>query len=293
LYAESLAEFGHPLPLALSGGHLLRRRVPHSEFDDAMGCYPLFSCTNWRGLAEDVDDLRDVIVSVSLVTDPFGDYDLKYLRRCFPDRVIPFKEHVVVDLAGSPFDRVTRHHRVRAAGSLRKVTVKVSPEPLALLPVWSQLYADFVIQRGIVGLRAFSARAFALQLATPGIVMFVAEVEGRAVGAHLWYEQGDVCHSHLAVSSAEGRHLRAGFALYWAAIEHFRGHARWLNLGGAAGTRPADADGLATFKRGWSSETRPTYLCGRILHPGPYASLAAIHGAHADYFPCYRRGEFQ
>ena len=293
MYAASLAEFGHVMPLGRSGGYLLRRPVVHSAFEDAMGCYPLFSCTNWRGLAKDVDDLRDVLVSVSLVADPFGDYDLKYLRRCFPDVVVPFKEHVVVDLAGSPLDNVTRHHRLRASASLRKVSVKVSPEPLMMLPVWSRLYADFAKRRGIDGIRAFSERAFALQLATPGIVMFVAEVNGRAVAAHLWYEQNDVCHSHLACSGTEGRQLRAGFALYWTAIEHFRGHARWLNLGGAAGTRPADADALASFKRGWSSATRPTYFCGRILHPGRYASLAAIHGAHPDYFPCYRKGEFQ
>jgi len=36
-------------------------------------------------------------VCLSLVTDPFGDYDEAYLRQCFPDVVIEFKQHFIVD----------------------------------------------------------------------------------------------------------------------------------------------------------------------------------------------------
>ena len=62
-----------------------------------MGCYPIFTCQDWSKLAPDLQDLGDALVSLALVTDPFGEYDEPYLRRNF-DIVFPFKEHYVVDL---------------------------------------------------------------------------------------------------------------------------------------------------------------------------------------------------
>ena len=73
-YAASLAEFGAPLRLPRCGGWVLERSVPGGHARDAMGCYPLFVCQDWRALAADLDDL-DGPVSLSLVSDPFGDYD--------------------------------------------------------------------------------------------------------------------------------------------------------------------------------------------------------------------------
>ena len=78
-YAASFAEFGTPRRLTRSGGWLLERSIPHAEARDAMGCYPLFVCQDWRGLEADLDEIDD-LVSVSLVTDPFGDHDEALLR---------------------------------------------------------------------------------------------------------------------------------------------------------------------------------------------------------------------
>lgn len=50
----------------------------------------------------DLDAIGDDLVCLSLVTDPFGEHDTDYLRQCFPDVVVPFKEHAVVDLSQSP-----------------------------------------------------------------------------------------------------------------------------------------------------------------------------------------------
>ena len=51
--------------------------------------------------------------------------------------------------------------------------------------------------------------------------------------------------------------------------------------------------GLREFKRGWSTGTRPAYLCGRILQPQRYAELAEERGpGERSYFPAYRAGEF-
>jgi len=293
LYAASLAGFGTPVPLPRSGGWILRRGVRGEDLGDATGCYPLFSCPNWPGLASDLEELGDDLVSLAVVADPFGEYDLAYLRRCFPDRVLPFKEHYVIDLASSALDSICRHHRRYIRASLGKVRVELCVPPEDQAETWCGLYQDFVAKRQVKGIRAFSPHAFSVQLRTPGIVMFRALAGDRVVGAHLWYAQGEVCHSHLTVCSDEGRRLRAAFALHWSAVEHFQGRFKWLNLGGGAGIRPSRDDGLVRFKRGWSGMTRMAYFCGRILNRRKYEALVGARaGNDTDYFPGYRVGEF-
>ena len=52
-------------------------------------------------------------------------------------------------------------------------------------------------------------------------------------------------------------------------------------------------NGLAMFKRGWASETRRTYFCGRIFDRAAYETLAKARGLlGVEYFPVYRCGEF-
>ena len=74
-YAGSLSEFGKPQLLPRSGGQLLVRQIPNTDCVDAMGCYPLFCCRDWDQLPEDIEGLREQLVSVALVTDPFGNSD--------------------------------------------------------------------------------------------------------------------------------------------------------------------------------------------------------------------------
>ncbi len=116
---------------------------------------------------------------------------------------------------------------------------------------------------------------------------------GNIVGAHLWYMQGDVAHSHLAAFSPQGYDLMAAYALYWFALETFAGKARWLNFGSGAGIGAQGSDGLTKFKKGWASETRMNYFYGRILDQDKYAGLVAARGQPGEgYFPAYRTGEF-
>jgi hypothetical protein len=97
-YAQSLAEFGTPRGLPESGGWILERPIPGTPHHDAMGCYPLFTCQNLPKLYTDLEYIKKDLVSLALVTDPFGEYDEGYLRRCFKYLVIPFKDHFIVDL---------------------------------------------------------------------------------------------------------------------------------------------------------------------------------------------------
>src|SRR5512139_3565634 len=92
-YAASLSEFGSAQPLRACKGWIVRRRIQGHSGDDAIGCYPLFVCEDWNNLPEDLLALQGELVSLTLVSDPFGNYDETLLRACFPDTMIPFKEH--------------------------------------------------------------------------------------------------------------------------------------------------------------------------------------------------------
>jgi hypothetical protein len=111
-YAESLAEFGRPRRLDRSGAWILERSIPGSAFKDAMGCYPIFCCRDWSALRRDTEQLSD-LVSLTHVTDPFGEYDLSLLRECFPDLATPFKHHYVTDLTRKPETFVSEHRRLQ------------------------------------------------------------------------------------------------------------------------------------------------------------------------------------
>jgi hypothetical protein len=230
------------------------------------------------------------LVSVVLVTDPFGDYDEHVLRRTF-DHVVPYKEHFVADTVRPLEEFVSRSHRENARRALRKVTVEVCRNPSAYLNDWVDLYSVLAQRHGIRGLRAFSREAFAMQLRVPGLVMFRAIHAGETVGLDLWYLNGEVAQGHLAAFSEKGYSASASYATKWTVLNFFADKARWINFGGLAGSAGSSGAGLRHFKAGWSSTTRKTYICGRILNAPAYQELAAAKPDTA-YFPAYRSGEY-
>lgn len=291
-YAEACAEFGTPTELQRCGGWYLKRTIPGSAALDGMGCYPLFACRDWARLAEDIDALAGELVSFSAVLDPFGRYVPQDLQRCFHDVVIPFKDHYVARLDRSPEHFVSRHHRYYARKAMREVQVEICTRPADFLDEWVALYATLTRKHGIRGIRAFTRNSFARQLALPGLVMFLGRHEGAVVGAHLWFEQENVAYSHLAACNERGYALSAMYALYWTALQHFNGRVHWLELGGGSGTDEA-SEGLTRFKRGWATDTRPVFFCGRIFDREQYTHITqAGGGPPTPYFPAYRQGEF-
>jgi hypothetical protein len=292
-YAKSLSGFGTPRRLARSGGWILERAVPGSAERDLVGCYPLFSCPCWSGLRADLDELEDQAVSIAAVMDPFGDHDPSYLRECFRDVVRPFKKHYVTDLSRRLESFVSRSHLRQARKALKEVDIECCGDPTRLVDDWVRLYAFLRARHGIRGIAEFSEEAFAGQLSTPGIIAFRAIAEGRTIGMILWYAVGELCYYHLGAYSDRGYQLRASFALFWRAFEHFQSRrAAWLHLGGGAGVNVDDAgDGLSRFKRGWATGTRTAYFCGRILDYQRYQELVRKTGsADTDFFPAYRSG---
>ena len=295
-YAASLIELGTPRRLPESDGWILVRPVPslsgqvRSDVNDAMGCYPVFSCADWTHLGRDLDTLGSDIVSLIVITDPFGSYSESQLRELFPDLVRPFKDHFVVDLK-EPIERhLSPHHRRNVAKANRHVRVERCVDPPVFAAVWSALYQGLVARHRIDGLAAFSPTTLARQLEVPGVVLFRAERGGTTVGMTVWYTAGSVAYYHLAAYHDAGYAVGASFAIFNFALRHFaETGVHWLDLGAAPGMDSDGSDGLSRFKRGWATGTRPAYLCGRIFDRLAYPALVQAAGSpETTYFPAYR-----
>jgi len=311
-YVAAVTAAGRLRELPRSGAFVIERPVAVPDGDggdghgaggaprDAMGAYPLLSCPRWRELGADLDALAagGGIVSLVAVTDPFGDHDPAGLRRAFPDLVTPYKPHFVVDLGRPLASFVSDHHRRYARAAGRGLEVERCAAPADYLDEWTALYGALVRRHGISGIAAFSRASFAAQLAVPGCQLFRARGGDATLGMLLWYRQGETAYYHLGAYSEDGYQRRASFPLFWRAFEALAADGvRWLDLGAAAGAQVSasatDAGGLARFKRGWSTGTRPTYLCGRIFDRPLYAELTRARGVGpTSYFPAYREGEF-
>jgi hypothetical protein len=293
-YAESLAQFGSPRLLRGSNGWILKRRIPGFPSHDAVGCYPLFACQNWSQLHADLEDLGEELVSLAIVTDPFGEYDPAYLRFCFKDVATPYKEHFVVELSSFSDTFASSRHRGYARKALKNLSVEKCDEPVEHIDEWVALYDNLIARHGIKGVSAFSREAFDKQLKVPGIMAFRAMHKELTVGMTLWYARGDYGYYHLGAYNSIGYRLRASYALFWFAIRHFAASGfQWLNLGAGAGVSGDKTDGLSQFKRGWATGTRTAYFCGRIFDQKRYRDITGAKGiSSTDFFPAYRDGEF-
>jgi len=293
-YAHSLEEFGSIVKLSRCQGWILKRQIPGFSYCDAVGCYPFFACQNWSQLHADLEGLKNELICLSIVTDPFGDYDETYLHLCFQDVVIPFKKHYIIDLSRPMETYVSDHHQRYSSKALQKVYVEKCENPTEFIEDWIKLYENLIYRHSIKGISAFSKNSFAKQFEVSGIVAFRAVFEGTTIGMLLWYVWDDVGYYHLGAYSDCGYEMRASFALFWFAIEYFTAdNLQRINLGAGAGVEGNGEDGLSRFKRGWSNGTQTAYFCGRIFNYRAYESLVTEKGLEdTKYFPRYRQGEF-
>ena len=287
-YVASLREFGRPLSLSRTGGFLLERAIPGTDDRDAMGPYPLFCCRDWSALPRDLADLEGRVVSIVLVTDPFGPDDPTSLADAFSHGLGRYKDHHVIDLRVPLEQSACPHHRRNARWALGRLTVEELAEPVQYLETWCGLYAELIRRHGLRGMSRFSREAFELQFAVPGLVAFRAvDDEGDTVGMLLWYRQGEIGYYHLAAYSETGYATKASYALFWSSAVRLRDDLRWLSLGAGAGESCDGTDGLTRFKKGWSTSVRPTYLGRHVARPDRYEALCGGQGG-TGYFPAYR-----
>lgn len=229
-------------------------------------------------------------MSVTAVAEPLGAPGAAALADAFPDLVRDFKLHYVADLTTDEPRRLSDHHRRR----LRKLPAELRAEridpPSAALDDWGSVYAGLIRRHDIRGIATFSRESFAAQLAVPGCVAWRAALAGETVGMALWYRDGEDAWYHLGASSDRGYEVGSAYAIFRAALADLAASGvRRADLGGAAGIADDPSDGLARFKRGWSTSTVVARLCGRILDRDAYDRLSRARGAGpGEYFPAYR-----
>lgn len=289
-YAGIYSALGAPVALPISGGTLLRRKIPGTDMHDLMGCYPVFCCADWSALRGDIAALGQGDVSVVLVADPFLDGGKDRLSQIF-DIVRPFKTHYIADLS-QPLDHFVPAKRLREAHrALRKLEVEVAPTPSALVDDWMDLQARSRHAAHASGVNRLSRDEAARLFDLPEIVILRALDRGRTVGMHVEIQQGDVVFGHFATYDPDAYRLGVSPALHLCELEHFTGRARWYDHGGVPGTEDAN-NGLSRFKQDFSNTTRTAFLCGSVLDRDAYDRLSAQGITAKDfYFPAYRAAE--
>lgn len=292
-YAYSLKEFGSPLQLKQSAGWLLKRQIPGTSYHDAMGCYPFFACRDWSQLPDDLEEIGDSIVSLSMVTDPFGNFEIEQLRTIFPEVCVPFKKHFVANL-NAPLDTfIDKHHKRNIRKAEEHITVEQVQNPLSMHKQWTELYRNLIKRHRISGIVRFSAQSFEMQLGTPGLIMFQALHKNEVAGMALFYVMNNIAYYHLAAYNDTGYRYRASYAIFWQALLTFQKSAvSFVSFGAGAGVENDGLDGLSRFKKGWSNETRPVFFCGRVFNTPLYNALNTQNAGQVNYFPAYRLGEF-
>lgn len=291
-YAHSLREWGAPYRLPHSGGWIIKRSPPDGTGHDAMGLYPLFSCGNWEGIGSDIKALRgDDLLSLVIVTDPMIEFCESTDGRLF-DVVRRFKRHYLAELDRPPDRIASRHHAYYARRAARTLSVELAAAPLQHLDEWNDLYAQLIRRHRITDLRAFSDKCFAQLFALPDVVLLRALLGQKTVGAQIFVIQDHIAYAHLSAFSDEGYAHGASYLLDWHALSALHGRVRFINWGGGRGRKPDD--GLARYKRGWSTLQRDSWLLGKVLDPERYAATCLRVGTDPDcgYFPAYRQGEF-
>src|SRR4051794_13170670 len=190
-YVHSLGEFGHPFRLRHSGGFLLERAIAGTADTDAIGPYPLFCCMDWSSLESDLADLAGRVVSIVVVTDPFGLEDPNSAANAFSHGLVRYKDHFVIDLEVPLETSVCPHHRRNALKAKSRLTIEEIAEPSQHLDTWCSLYSELTNRHRITGIGRFSRVSFEAQLEVPGLVTFRAVDEaGATVGMVLWYVHG-------------------------------------------------------------------------------------------------------
>ncbi len=293
-YVKSLSKLGEPIELTRSTGWLIKREIPETSIYDAMGPYPLFTCTNWDLLDTDFDRISDQVVSISLVTDPLGRYDVEDLRRIFPDVMLPFKKHYIVNLMTDWENHISNNHKRNIKHTAKNTSIEIVNNPVELLDEWTLLYDNLINRHNIKGITAFSRSSFQQQLQAKGVVAFRARCGGVTSGVLLFYTNGRHAYYHLGAYSDLGYSQKMSFGLFDFALKYLaNAGVEKVNLGGGAGLENNDNDGLARFKCGWANDEATAWFCGRILDNEKYDYLVERSGAKMNgYFPAYRTGEF-
>jgi hypothetical protein len=286
LYAslEYACAFGYgAFDVAEWGTAVLIRDIPSSDWQDALGCYPLAAIHSQADLEAGLDRLRSAgLISIALVPDPITSPSPEKLAKSF-SICRPFKTHYIIDRNLAP--RLSQTHRrwMRKAERMCTIERVMLEETLA---DWLRLYDLIVTRHEINDVQRFSPKYFSALARMAEVEAFSASVEEGIVAMALWVRGPGVVYYHLGASNEKGYRTQAMYGIFTAAQEYFRDYPL-IHLGGGAGTAESES-GLANFKRGFANREMAAYFCGSVLDAERYSLLAGSR-ASASFFPAYRQ----
>jgi hypothetical protein len=257
-----------------------------------MGCYPVFCCQNWTRLSWDLEAIQSDFVSLVLVTDPFCPLSVADLQSLF-DRVVPFKIHYLANVR-RPIREFVSGSRYRSGRSaLRRLSVEVTHDAEPLLDDWMALQAELSKRHRVTGMNKLSCDSVRRLFRVPGLIVFRAVREGITAGMHIDFVKERVVYAHLAAYSSLGYEIGVSTAMNIYELEYFQQKADWIDWGGVSGVVDDPSDSLGVFKKRFSSDRLPVYLCMKIFNQKQYDDLSRQRGrTNAKYLPAYRSGEF-
>jgi len=289
-YANSFECYGKPRLLESCGGYIIERAIEGTKYHDGAGIYPMFDCQDWDNLQHDMNNINDKLISLSLVANPFGKYEHNNLQNLFTDCFFPYKTHYVIDFKKQFFKAVSKNHKRNAKKAVSNLEISKVNDPGKIGSEWVMLYDELIRRHKIKHIAKFSSDSLIQQLTIPGASIFQAKLKDEIVGIIVFFVNDEIVYYHLAAYSEKGYEKCASFGIFWLALEYFSKQGfRLMNLGGGAGICEDSEDGLIRFKRGWATDTRTAYFCGKIFNKSIYKELAEKNNRiHQDFFPAYR-----
>ena len=291
-YARTQLHIGDPLWLERSAGVVLKRRIGDGAHHDLVGPYPWAGFDDWSTLGADLDAFVDAgLASATFVIAPTSNYSTGDLETSFPDYLVDFKPHHLVDLTTDFSAAYSRSHRRKIRGIGSDVECAHLSDPVAEADAWVGLYRQLVERHRIVGPANFPESALRRHLESDGMETFIARVGGRPVGMVLFIRSGATAAYHLGAYGPAGYRHNVAWGLFPLAFEYLRNAGIDLvNLGGAAGVTTDGMDGLSQFKRGWSSRSKMARIGGRILDRALFDELTG-ELSPGGFWPPYRSAE--
>ncbi len=287
-YARSFSGNAQIKRLEHSGGWLLRRPVNNQGIEDLCNAYPMFVGDNVTALAVDLAAMDHTqVASIILRSDPFDDYSITGGLPGF-DIVRPFKHHYIASLERPWRSFVRKSSRKVAARVRQQFEFSCVPQPSTRAHTLWQLHQLMLEKQG-ANKALWTSEIIAAQLVLPGVTVFEVSDTTQTHAIACFMAVADRVYAHLLGVTEEGRAQNIIHGIYAYALDYFRDQARYIDFGSNAGLADDPEDGLSCFKQGWCSETRTSYLCGKILNPSLYTELCYQHGvSSATFFPAYR-----
>lgn len=289
-YMNSYLSLGTVVTLPDSGLRLIKRQISDDLYD-LVGLYPYSDCSSLENLPGKTDQAflsETGAVSISFVLSPFKSSQVECLRGWDFQKV--YKEHFVMHLSKDWRQKLTKKTRYYVRKSERLHETQIVPASYSIAQSFHEMYQHTVRRHRIGGVQNFSVDAVYSQMLAPGAFILRSSVKNSCSGYLIGMINRHHANYHLVALSEQHYGSLTNYALLAGAADFcVENDIPKFNLGSGAGYESRRADGLYQFKSKWTSRTLQTHICGKVLRPSDYRTLASQAGVEGrSFFPIYR-----